>query len=95
MYHYKKLYSNHAVKQMFQRSISTFEVEHVIKYGELLKEYPDDNPYPSKLLFAVYDNRPIHVVCSFNEDDKIIIIVTVYEPSIEIWGSNFRKRKKN
>ena len=92
---YRNFYSNHAVKQMFQRSISTEEVEYVITNGETLKEYPADNPYPSKLLFAFCENRPLHAVCSFNEAERIIIIVTVYEPSTEIWENDFRTRKKN
>jgi len=90
---FKNLYSNHAVKQMFQRNISTQEVEHVLRYGETLMDYPDDNPYPSKLLFAVFHRRPLHIVCSYNMPERTIIMITVYEPSNEIWESDFKTRK--
>ena len=49
----KIFFSNHAVKQMFQRSISVEEVKFVLQNGVLVNEYPDDKPYPSRLLFAM------------------------------------------
>lgn len=92
---YKKiLYSNHAVKQMFQRIILTDEVEYVLKNGEIVTEYSDDKPYPSKLLLAFCNSRPIHVVCSYNQTDETIVIITVYEPNITIWENDFKTRKK-
>ena len=90
----KIFYSNHAVQQMFQRKISTNEVEYVLKNGEIIKEYPEDNPYPSKLSFAVYEQRPIHVVYSFDNDNQIIVIITVYEPTSKLWEDDFKTRKK-
>ncbi len=80
---------------MFQRQISTEEVEFVLKYGEVIKEYPKDKPLPSRLIFAVYKRRPLHVVCSIDSVEKIIIIITAYEPALEIWTNNFKKRKKD
>jgi hypothetical protein len=90
----KIFYSNHAVKQMFQRKITTHEVEYVLKNGETIQAYPKDKPYPSKLLLAFYEQRPLHVVCSYNKEEKITIIITVYEPTNEIWENNFKTRKK-
>jgi len=58
MFSKKIIYSNHAVKQMFQRRISTHEVEYVLDNSETIQEYPEDKPYPSKLLFAFYEQRP-------------------------------------
>ncbi len=55
--------------------------------------YPDDIPYPSMLLFAYQNDRPLHVVCSYNSEDKTIIIITAYEPVSEIWKNYFKTRK--
>ncbi len=38
-------FSNHAVKQMFSRSITTTDVKAVIEMGESIKDYPEDRPY--------------------------------------------------
>jgi hypothetical protein len=89
----KIYYSNHAVKQMFQRNITTHEVEYALEKGETIQEYPEDRPYPSKLLLAFYGQRPLHVVCSYNKDEKITIIITVYEPTNKIWKNDFKTRK--
>lgn len=90
----KVLYSNHAVKQMFQRAISVDEVEYVLQNGEIIMEYPDDKPYPSQLQLASHKMRPLHVVSSFNACDNTIVVVTAYEPSVAVWEDDFKTRKK-
>jgi len=90
----KILFSNHAVKQMFQRSISVEDVKYVLQNGIIINEYPDDRPYASKLLFAVTNERPLHLVCSENINENTIIIITVYEPSPDIWQKDYKTRKK-
>jgi hypothetical protein len=90
----KLLYSNHAVKQMFNRIITTDEVEFVLQNGEAIMDYPDDKPYPSKLLLALCNKRAIHVVCSYNSEEEITVVITAYEPSTDIWENDFKTRKK-
>jgi hypothetical protein len=43
---------------MFQRKISTKEIETVLETGETIMNYPNDKPLPSKLLFSVVNSRP-------------------------------------
>lgn len=88
------IYSNHAVKQMFSRAISTDEIEYALENGEAIMDYPDDKPYPSKLMLAFCNERPIHIVCSYNAEDKTTVIITAYEPSLEIWENDYKTRKK-
>jgi len=88
------LYSNHAVKQMFQRGISTVEVEQAIERGEIVKDYPDDKPFPSKLVLAWVNQRPLHVVYSIDEEKKITVVITSYIPSTDIWEEDFKTKKK-
>ena len=78
---------------MFYRNISTDEVGHTLQNGVPIMEYPDDKPYPSKLLFATYNLRPLHVICSYNEQDNIIIVITAYEPSLSIWENDYKTKK--
>lgn len=90
----KVVYSNHAIKQMFSRMISTEEVEKVLIEGEIIMDYSEDKPYPSKLLLAFCNKRPIHVVSSYNSDENTTIVITAYEPSLKIWENDFKTRKK-
>ena len=55
-------YSNHAIVQMFKRSISADDVETTIENGETIKDYPQDAPFPSQLKLYFVNNRPIHVI---------------------------------
>ena len=79
---------------MFQREISIDEVNYVLQNGIILMEYANDKPYSSKLLMSFCNERPIHVVCSDNEKDEVTVIITVYQPTLDIWENNFKTRKK-
>ena len=54
-------YSTHAVKRMLEKDITTREVEQTILYGEVIQEYKDDKPFPSRLILNFINNRPIHI----------------------------------
>ncbi len=90
----KIIYSNHAVKQMFQRNISPKDIELSLQQGEIIKEYPSDRPYPSRILLAYSNKRPIHIVYSYNKTEGTYIIITAYEPPTELWENDFKTRKK-
>jgi len=79
---------------MFQRGISTVEVEQAIERGEIVKDYPDDKPFPSKLVLAWVNQRPLHVVYSIDEEKKITVVITSYIPSTDIWEEDFKTKKK-
>ena len=52
----------HAVERMFRRGISEEDVRHVLAQGEEIEDYPEDAPYPSRLVLGWRGSRPIHVV---------------------------------
>jgi hypothetical protein len=56
------VFSGHAVRRMFERGITTEPVLEVIAVGEIIAEYDDDTPHPSRLLSGIVNGRPIHVV---------------------------------
>lgn len=86
-------YSNHAVAQMFKRSISADEVESAIENGETIKDYPEDKPFPSLLkLFYTGGGRAIHVVVSQDISNGVCYIITAYEPDPGIWETNFKNK---
>ncbi len=83
----------HAVKRMFQRQVSVDDVHKVLEIGEVIEDYPEDTPFPSKLFLGWSEGRPIHVVAASNEASGETIIITVYEPDPNEWEPGFRRRK--
>lgn len=83
--------TRHAVIRMAERQITSAEIRAVISKGTIIKEYPDDTPYPSKLYLGFSDSRPIHVV--FSELEDMYIVISAYQPDIDIWGPNFKRSK--
>ncbi len=88
----KITYRLHAVQRMFERKVSVEEVRYVLETGEVIEEYPDDTPYPSRLILGCYKGRFIHVVAADNYLDEEIIVITVYEPDPSEWEPECRKR---
>lgn len=70
------------------------EVYEAISNGEIIEEYWTDKPYPSVLIYGrTNSNRPLHIVCAYNEDDGLVIVITVYHPNPDLW-IKYRKRKR-
>ena len=78
---------------MFQRRINEVDVRNVLENGEVIEEYPEDQPYPSRLVLGWQGYLPIHVVVADNERDQETIVITVYEPGLAQWEPGFRRRK--
>jgi len=78
---------------MAQRKISEADIRHVLEKGETIEEYPQDKPYPSRLVLGWGDERPIHIVAARNDLDEETIVVTVYVPDPAKWEDCFRRRK--
>lgn len=89
----KLIFRVHAVQKMFERNISRENVRDVIDNGEIIREYPDDSPFPSRLMLGWDDERPLHVVAADNDEGETIII-TAYEPDPMIWEDDFKKKKE-
>jgi hypothetical protein len=80
---------------MHERSIFEEDVESVITHGEVIKEYPNDTPYPSYLVLLIIEEKPIHVVYSIynTRDEKQYYIITVYNPSLDEWHGDYKTRR--
>ena len=87
-------FSGHVFKRMAERGFSPDVIKSVIENGSVIKEYPDDTPYPSRLILGYSGARPVHVVTAYNPADDTEYVVTVYEPDTERWNSDFTERRK-
>jgi hypothetical protein len=77
---------------MFKRNIQIGDVKEILSSAETIKEYPNDRPYPSKLLLGFINDIPLHVVVAYNNLEKQMIIVTAYIPDNQIWSNNFKTK---
>lgn len=83
----------HALQRMFERHIVVEEVRRVLETGETIESYPDDAPYPSRLVLGWVSDRPLHVVVADPPGEDTVIVITVYEPDPALWEDNFRRRR--
>ena len=92
---YRREYRAHALERMIKRHIGFSAIDEIVENLEIIEEYPSDFPYPSCLVLG-YNKllKPIHIVFSVNEAEKMIYIITVYEPDAQKWESDFRRRKE-
>lgn len=86
------VYRVHAVQRMAERGIREEDVARVVAKGKEIESYPDDQPYPSRLMLGWVESRPIHVVAATGEHE--IIVITMYEPDPAFWEPGFEKRRK-
>lgn len=69
------------------------EIEYVLDHGDEIETYPDDTPFPSRLMLGSPSGRPLHVVAADEPAAGITYVITVYEPDPTKWDADFRRRK--
>ena len=91
----KVIYRFHAIRRMFERKITEFEVLEILATGKVIEDYPNDLPYPSRLLMGQVSEKKLHVVIAEARVSQEIIIITVYEPDLDTWEPGFEVRRKS
>lgn len=87
-------FRQHAIKRMFERSITVSDIDTVLSNGKVIEDYPNDYPLPSCLWLGYVNHRPIHIVFADNVQTNERVIITVYEPNPAQWSTDFTKRIK-
>ena len=85
--------SQHATQQMDSRGRTLEAVQQTILEGEIIRHYPDEQPYP-ECLFLGYPGGPedpCYVVVASN-DETVIVTVHNYDPAI--YGADHRTRRR-
>jgi len=84
------LISLHARVRMFERNISTDDLIAIISTGEIIEDYPEDDPCPSVLMMGLINAVAYHTVIAICTDH--IRVITVYIPEEDKW-IEYRKRR--
>lgn len=87
-------WSAHALRRMLERGISRKSVKQTIIAGELIENYPDDTPFPSALFFEMCQKAPLHVIISYDNQNKMIFVITAYRPDKDHFEADFKTRRK-
>lgn len=75
--------SHHARVRMFERNISTDDLQSIIRNGEIIESYPDDDPCPAVLMLGFIREDAYHVVLGVYEDH--LRVITTYSPDDGYW----------
>ena len=86
------IFSSHALKRMFQRAITPESVRAVLDKPQVVAEYADDKPYPSRLLYTMVDQQALHVLVA-TADVGVKVIITVYRPDPLLWSPDFLRKR--
>ncbi|MDO8641965.1 MAG: DUF4258 domain-containing protein [Candidatus Woesearchaeota archaeon] len=86
-------FSRHAFERMFQRGINPDAVAQIMTEGEVIADYPDDQPFPSVLLLGFYESQPVHMVVARDLATGSCHLVTIYLPDPAIWDESFKRRR--
>lgn len=87
--------SDHADEEAESDRLSFDEIFFSVLQGEIIEEYPDDEPYPSCLIYGdSFKGEPVHSVWAFNKETKWAVLITVYRPDPDRWIDWRTRRKK-
>jgi hypothetical protein len=83
----------HAATRSKERGITTSDMETAIISSEIIKEYPDDKPFPSCLMCGYTSSgQALHIVCSLA---PVSDIITFYFPDEKLWVDYKTRRDKD
>ncbi len=82
----------HGARAAFEDHISEGDIISVLSDGDIIEDYPDDYPLPSRLMLGWIDSRPLHVVAAHRPRTGEEVIITTYEPDPDTWSKDFRRR---
>lgn len=83
----------HTLQRLAERHVLQKDVIAVLLSGEVIREYPDDRPFPSALVLGWIETRPLHVVVAHDATEGVVYVVTVYEPSLDVFQADFKTKK--
>lgn len=84
----------HTLQRLTERLIQQKDVLQILCSGEVIRFYNDDRPFPSVLVLGWINNRPLHAVASYSKESAIVYIITVYEPSLDVFEADYKTKKQ-
>ncbi len=83
----------HVLQRLAERGIKQHQAIEAVLDGECIRQYPEDRPFVSNLFLGWAGDRPLHVVVAFDPADQYAFVITVYEPSLDVFEPDFKTRR--
>jgi hypothetical protein len=88
--------SRHGREEAEADNLKLDEILSSVMQGEIIEDYPDDQPLPSCLIYGESQNhKPVHSVWGYNKDTGYAVLITVYRPDPAKWINGRTRRKLN
>jgi hypothetical protein len=82
----------HAQQRMGLRKITHADIKYVVASGDVVEQYPDNQPDPKALFMAHIKGEPLYVSCAFDGNYAYIVTVHRYDPTK--WVDPWTRRKE-
>jgi len=82
----------HVHRQIDARNITLKEIFEALENPGLVEDYPDDPRGHSCLILGfTKQGKPLHLACAPRAEG--LMVITVYQPSLLEWESNYKTRR--
>ena len=85
----------HVLQKLAERGLAQSAILEVLLTGERIRDYSDDRPFPSALFLGFVGGKPIHVVAACDHTNRRVFVITAYEPSLDVFESDYRTKKQS
>ncbi|MBI1883605.1 MAG: DUF4258 domain-containing protein [Chlamydiae bacterium] len=94
VYEGKIKWTYHVNMRLKERMIARDMIIKSANSYEVIESYPEDKYLPSYLVYAYFEDRPVHILFAVDVKDDHIRVVTSYYPTHTEWEDNFKKRRR-
>ena len=77
-----------------ERFISRDMILNSVDRFEIIEEYPNDKYLPSCLVYSEYEGVKFHIHLAVDYNDKSIVLITDYKPSLGKWLVDLKTRRQ-
>ncbi len=88
-------YTEHALNRMDQWEVDARTIPALLGENDVIDIYPNDRPYPSRLILGWDGRGPIHAVVADVLEGNETVIITIYRPDTVRWENDFRTRRRS
>lgn len=93
MERYRRLIRAHVYDKCWQLDITWAEVEQLLDEGDVVEEAQNEGQI-KRVRYLEGWTRPLHIVEVVDDDQELIVYVTIYEPDLDRWQPGFRERRR-
>lgn len=92
------IFSKHFLRRAKARKITLQEIETIINNGEIIQGHAPfgykNNTDPVRVIMGnTKSGRVLHVVVALRKHRNIVVLVTAYEPDLNIWKDDLKTLK--